>query len=81
MVFKLRSPAVAPSCHIPAKYTCDGSDLSPPLRWTEPPLDTKSFALIVDDPRHDEDQVCHDRLRRFYAAKARSWKAISKRLA
>jgi phosphatidylethanolamine-binding protein (PEBP) family uncharacterized protein len=34
MVFKLRSPAVAPSGHIPAKYTCDGSDLSPPLRWT-----------------------------------------------
>jgi phosphatidylethanolamine-binding protein (PEBP) family uncharacterized protein len=51
MVFKLRSPAIAPSGHIPAKYTCDGSDLSPPLRWTEPALDTKSFALIVDD--HD----------------------------
>ena len=51
MVFKLRSPAIAPSGHIPAKYTCDGSDLSPPLRWTEPPRDTKSFALIVHD--HD----------------------------
>jgi Raf kinase inhibitor-like YbhB/YbcL family protein len=51
MVFKLRSPAIAPSGHIPAKYTCDGSDLSPPLRWTEPPLNTKSFALIVHD--HD----------------------------
>ena len=51
MVFKLRSPAGAPSGHIPAKYTCDGSDLWPPLRCTEPPLDTKSFALIVDD--HD----------------------------
>jgi len=51
MVFKLRSPAIAPSGHIPAKYTCDGSDLSPPLRWTDPPLNTQSFALIVDD--HD----------------------------
>src|SRR5713226_5908363 len=51
MVFKLRSPAIAPSGHIPAKYTCDGSDLSPPLRWTDPPLNTKSFALIVDN--HD----------------------------
>src|SRR3989442_13646168 len=51
MVFKLRSPAIAPSGHIPAKYTCDGSDLSPPLRWTDPPLNTKGFALIVDD--HD----------------------------
>ena len=51
MVFKFRSPAIAPSGHIPAKYTCDGSDLSPPLRWTDPPLNTQSFALIVDD--HD----------------------------
>jgi len=51
MVFKLRSSAIAPSGHIPVKYTCDGSDLSPPLRWTEPPRDTKSFALIVHD--HD----------------------------
>lgn len=51
MVFKLRSSAIAPSGHIPVKYTCDGSDLSPPLRWTAPPRDTKSFALIVHD--HD----------------------------
>jgi hypothetical protein len=51
MVFKLRGPAIAPSGPIPAKYTCDGSDLSPPLRWTEPPLNTRSFVVIVDD--HD----------------------------
>ena len=55
MVFKLRSPAIAPSGHIPAKYTCDGADLSPPLRWTDPPLNTKSFALIVHD--HDAATV------------------------
>jgi Raf kinase inhibitor-like YbhB/YbcL family protein len=35
---------------IPAKYTCDGSDISPPLKWTGSPAGTKSFALICDDP-------------------------------
>lgn len=35
---------------IPAKYTCEGEDRSPPLDWSSPPAGTKSFALIVDDP-------------------------------
>ncbi len=48
MAFKLRSPAFAPGGEIPAKHACDGSDVSPPLRWTDPPEDTKGFALTVD---------------------------------
>ena len=35
---------------MPEKYTCNGSDISPPLSWTEPPAGTKSLALIMDDP-------------------------------
>ena len=35
---------------IPAKYTCDGLNVSPPLTWSAPPGITKSFVLIVDDP-------------------------------
>lgn len=35
---------------IPAKYTCDGENVSPPLEWTNVPSGTKSFALISDDP-------------------------------
>lgn len=50
MAFELQSPAFAPGAEIPVKHTCDGPDLSPPLRWTEPPAKTQSFALIVDDP-------------------------------
>jgi hypothetical protein len=49
MAFKLRSPAFGPGGEIPSKYTGDGADLSPPLRWTDPPEGTKSFALTVDD--------------------------------
>jgi Raf kinase inhibitor-like YbhB/YbcL family protein len=35
---------------IPAKYTCEGEDISPPLRWSQPPPGTRSIALICDDP-------------------------------
>jgi Raf kinase inhibitor-like YbhB/YbcL family protein len=35
---------------IPAVYTCDGNDFSPPLKWAEAPPGTRSFALISDDP-------------------------------
>ena len=36
--------------NIPAVYTCDGANTSPSLSWSEPPANTKSFALILDDP-------------------------------
>ena len=35
---------------IPAKYTCAGEDVSPPLAWNGVPEDAESLALIVDDP-------------------------------
>ena len=35
---------------IPAKYTCDGQDVSPALRWDSVPDSTQSLALICDDP-------------------------------
>jgi len=47
---KLASPAFINEGRIPKKYTCEGEDLSPPLQWTGAPPETRSFALIVDDP-------------------------------
>jgi Raf kinase inhibitor-like YbhB/YbcL family protein len=35
---------------IPQKYTCDGSNISPPLKWDSIPAQAKSLALIADDP-------------------------------
>lgn len=35
---------------IPVRFTCDGADRSPALRWGDPPPATKSFALVIDDP-------------------------------
>ena len=50
MQFMLSSSAFAPGQPIPRKYSCDGQDISPPLSWGEPPQNTRSLALIADDP-------------------------------
>jgi Raf kinase inhibitor-like YbhB/YbcL family protein len=50
MTFQLTSDAFTNGQSIPAKYTCVGKNISPALTWTEPPANTQSFALIVDDP-------------------------------
>lgn len=47
---KIESPAFSQLGEIPIRFTCDGSDVSPPLSWSELPVGTKSLALIVDDP-------------------------------
>lgn len=48
--FTLESDAFEHAQPIPARYTCDGDDLSPQLRWTEVPGDARSLALAVEDP-------------------------------
>lgn len=50
MNMKLTSTAFQEGGMIPAKYTCDGANVSPPLEWSGAPQATKSFALICDDP-------------------------------
>jgi Raf kinase inhibitor-like YbhB/YbcL family protein len=49
-MFTIRSPAFENNQSIPRHYTADGENISPPLEWLEEPLETKTFALIVDDP-------------------------------
>ena len=46
----LSSPAFANNGAIPAKYSCDGANVSPPLTIAGVPADAKSLALTVDDP-------------------------------
>ncbi len=47
---QLTSTAFKEGKEIPSKYTCDGRDLSPPLKWGDVPAGAKSLALITDDP-------------------------------
>jgi Raf kinase inhibitor-like YbhB/YbcL family protein len=47
---RMTSTAFSHEGSIPTVYTCEGRDLSPPLTWSGLPADTKSLALIVDDP-------------------------------
>lgn len=47
---EVRSPAFEHEAAIPAKYTCDGEDISPGLAWTAGPAGTVGYALIMDDP-------------------------------
>lgn len=35
---------------IPPRFTADGENVSPPLEWGEPPPNTRSFALVCEDP-------------------------------
>jgi Raf kinase inhibitor-like YbhB/YbcL family protein len=48
--FTLTSPAFGSGALIPARYTCAGADVSPPLRWSVPPPGTRSLSLTVQDP-------------------------------
>lgn len=50
MALQIESSAFTNKEKIPSKYTCEGEDLSPPLKFSGIPSKTKSLSLIVDDP-------------------------------
>jgi Raf kinase inhibitor-like YbhB/YbcL family protein len=46
----VRSQAFTQSGPIPAEYSCEGRGTSPPITWSNVPPETRSIAVIVDDP-------------------------------
>lgn len=54
----LTSPA-ARDGRIPSEYTCDGDNRVLPLRWTDVPEQTRSFALLVEDPDAPKKDFVH----------------------
>lgn len=50
IALRVKSPVFESNKLIPAKYTCDGEDVNPPLTVENVPDDAKSLVLILDDP-------------------------------
>src|SRR5262245_59361229 len=44
------SPAFGQGERIPVKFTPEGENVSPPLRWSDVPSQTRELVLIVEDP-------------------------------
>ena len=57
MTLILTSTAFENGADIPVQYTCQGDDISPPLRWDNIPQSAKSLVLIVDDPDAPDPQA------------------------
>jgi hypothetical protein len=49
-MMQIASPAFPTDGEIPARFTCDGANVSPALTWKNVPEGTRSLALIVSDP-------------------------------
>ena len=47
---KITSPAFGDNQMIPAKYTCNGEGVNPPLTISDTPANAQSLVLIVNDP-------------------------------
>jgi Raf kinase inhibitor-like YbhB/YbcL family protein len=47
---RLTSPAFEHGGRIPYVHTCEGDDVSPPLVWSDAPVETRSYALVCEDP-------------------------------
>lgn len=50
MTLSLSSSAFVHGGEIPRRFTCEGEDVSPPLAWSGAPAETRSLALVVEDP-------------------------------
>jgi Raf kinase inhibitor-like YbhB/YbcL family protein len=50
MTIEIKSSAFSEGSTIPKKYSCDGENISPQLSWSNIPAETKSIAVIFDDP-------------------------------
>jgi len=58
---KIISKAFENNSLIPAKYTCNGENVNPPLEFVDVPAEAKSLVLIMDDP-DVPSQVREDRM-------------------
>jgi Raf kinase inhibitor-like YbhB/YbcL family protein len=56
---RIMSPAFEDGGRVPSKYTCDGDDVNPELRFSEVPGDSASLVVIIDDPKSPSGNWLH----------------------
>ncbi|HEV8283324.1 MAG TPA: YbhB/YbcL family Raf kinase inhibitor-like protein [Chitinophagaceae bacterium] len=56
---RVQSVAFSHDGHIPPKYTCEGENVNPPLEISGFPENTKSLALVVEDPDARNKDFAH----------------------
>ncbi len=56
---ELKSAAFSAAGSIPARYTCDAGNVSPPLSWSGVPEGTRTYVLIVEDPDAPSGHFVH----------------------
>jgi len=59
MKLDVSSSAFSEGQSIPEKYTCDGQNVSPPIKWTGAPANTRSIAIICEDPDAPSGNFTH----------------------
>jgi Raf kinase inhibitor-like YbhB/YbcL family protein len=50
VAFTVTSSAFSNGSAVPKQFTCDGNDSPPPISVVDLPDETKSFAIVMDDP-------------------------------
>jgi Raf kinase inhibitor-like YbhB/YbcL family protein len=56
----ISSPDFEHNGSIPRRYTAQGENISPPLQWSDAPVATMSFTLIIDDPDAPDPRAPQD---------------------
>jgi Raf kinase inhibitor-like YbhB/YbcL family protein len=56
---KVTSTAFTEGAAIPRKYSGEGDDVSPPLKWEAAPEKTRSLAVLVEDPDAPKGTFIH----------------------
>ena len=67
MSFHLKVDGFEDEATVPSRFTCEGDNAPPSLRWSGPPEGTRSFAVVLDDPDAPAGTFTHS-LRTGYTA-------------
>jgi Phosphatidylethanolamine-binding protein len=55
-MIEVKSPAFSEGDEIPTQFTCDGENISPPLRWSGVPEEAAQLRVSLTDPTRHADR-------------------------